>query len=162
MTRDLSDLLNGGPVLPVLNCTSPKQVFSRLASALGERTGVSEREILHAILEREQLGSTAVGHGVVLPHARLHGVVEPIGGFARLVHPIDFDAVDEQPCDLVFMLLASDGAGADHLRALARVARVMRQPEVRQDLRRVETEEAVRQVLGPDAETALSDTGQAI
>lgn len=147
MVKDLSDLLNGGPVLTGLSCSSAKQVFSRLSDALSSMAGVSGREILHAILEREQLGSTAVGHGVVLPHARLQGLSHPVGGFASLVTPIDFDAVDEQPCDLVFMLLAPDGAGADHLRALAKVARVMRQPDLRQSLRDASGEEEIRQIL---------------
>lgn len=147
MTKDLSDLLDGGAVLPALTCTSPKQVFSRLASELSTRTGVSDREILTAILERERLGSTAVGHGVVLPHARLPGIQQPIGAFARLVTPIDFDAVDDQPCDLIFMLLASDGDGADHLRALARIARVMRIPGVRQQLRDADGEAEIRQAM---------------
>lgn len=148
MTRDLSDLLNGGPVLPGLTCTSTKQVFSRLSAALSKVANVSERDILQAILEREQLGSTAVGHGVVLPHARLPGLEAPIGGFARLLSPIDFDAVDEQPCDLVFMLLAPDGSGADHLRALAKVARVMRQPDLRAALREASDEAEIRRILG--------------
>ena len=122
-------------------------MFSRLASELSTRTGVSDREILTAILERERLGSTAVGHGVVLPHARLPGIQQPIGAFARLVTPIDFDAVDDQPCDLIFMLLASDGDGADHLRALARIARVMRIPGVRQQLRDADGEAEIRQAM---------------
>ncbi|MAK60330.1 MAG: transcriptional regulator [Ponticaulis sp.] len=144
MTKDLSDLLDGGAILPALTCTSPKQVFSRLASSLSEKTRVSERDILSAILERERLGSTAVGHGVVLPHARLADIDKPIGAFARLVSPIDFDAVDDQPCDLVFMLLASAGDGADHLRALARIARVMRIADVRQQLRDAQNETDIR------------------
>lgn len=148
MTRDLSDLLSGGPVLPALNCSSAKQVFSRLSNAMAEKTGVSERDIQRAILEREKLGSTAVGHGVVLPHARLPGIASPIGGFARLIAPVDFDAVDEQPCDLVFMLLASDGDGADHLRALAKVARVMRQSSIRNQLREATTEQDIRDIFG--------------
>ncbi len=153
MASDLSDLLNGGPVLPNISCTSAKQVFARLAAALATASGESERDILKAILEREQLGSTAVGHGVVLPHARIEGLRQPIGGFARLTSPIDFDAVDEQPCDLVFMLLAPDGSGADHLRALAKVARVMRQSEVRDRLRTVESEEEIRALFSGDMES---------
>lgn len=147
MFRDLSDLLNGGPVLSNLPCTSVKQVFSRLAAGLSNATGVSERDILSAILEREQLGSTAVGHGVVLPHARLEALKAPIAGFAQLAVPIDFDAVDEQPCDLVLMLLAPGGAGADHLRALAKIARVMRLSEVREQLRQASGEDAIREIL---------------
>ena len=148
MAKDLSDLLNGGPVLPALTCTSAKQVFTRMSAAMAAVTHVPEREILSAILEREQLGSTAVGHGVVLPHARLEGVTQPIGGFTRLLTPVNFDSVDEQPCDLVFMLLAPDGAGADHLRALAKVARVMRQSELRDELRSAEDEQEIRMILG--------------
>lgn len=144
---EMSDVLNGGPILPSLSCSSVKQVFSRLSDAMAGATGVSERDILHAILEREQLGSTAVGHGVVLPHARLPGLTSAIGGFARLTAPLDFDAVDEQPCDLVFMLLAPDGAGAEHLRALAKVARYMRQAEIRNALRKAGSEDAIRTIF---------------
>ncbi|MAP94755.1 MAG: transcriptional regulator [Ponticaulis sp.] len=156
MPRDLSDLLKNGPVLPSINCSSAKQVFVQMAAAMEDCTGVPEREIVKAILERERLGSTAVGHGVVLPHARLPGIKGTIGGYARLVKPIDFDAVDEQPCDLVLMLLASDGDGADHLRALAQVARVMRQPDLRSDLRLAETEDDVRRILGSTVRTSAA------
>ncbi|MAT35390.1 MAG: transcriptional regulator [Ponticaulis sp.] len=156
MAKDLSDLLRDGPVLPALTCTSPKQVFSKLAAAMAEQTGVSDRLILKAIMEREKLGSTAVGHGVVLPHARLHEIKEPIGGFARLVNPIEFDAVDDQPCDLIFMLLASDGDGAEHLRALARVARVMRDGDLRSRLRDAETEDAIRSALATPETSAAA------
>lgn len=156
MVKNLSDLLNGGPVLPGLTCSSAKQVFARLSDALSKVTGVSDRDILQAILEREQLGSTAVGHGVVLPHARLPGLTQAVGGFASLVRPIDFDSVDEQPCDLVFMLLAPDGAGAEHLRALAKIARVMRQPDLRNALRSTQDVGEIRKILGSDNITSTA------
>jgi len=98
-------------------------------------------------MECERLGSTGVGEGVAIPHARLPGLERPVGGFMRLLHGVDFEAIDERPCDLVFMLLAPDGSGADHLRALAQVSRVFRQIPVRDALRKARTEDDVRAVI---------------
>lgn len=148
MSRDLSDLLGSGPVLVNIHATSAKQALARLSEAMAEGMGRPCKPILHAIMERERLGSTAVGQGVVLPHARISDLTQTVGGFARLSEPVEFDAMDDQPCDLLFMLLAPDNSGADHLRALARVARVMRQENVREELRAARDGEAVRQILG--------------
>ncbi len=103
-----------------------------------------------AVLERERLGSTGVGEGVAIPHARIEALSRPAGGFAHLSEPADFEAIDERPADLVFMLLAPTDAGADHLRALARAARVFRQERIRAALRQAQTEEAVLAILSPD------------
>jgi PTS system nitrogen regulatory IIA component len=100
-----------------------------------------------AVMERERLGSTGVGEGVAIPHARLPGLEKPVGGFMRLQHGVEFESIDERPCDLIFMLLAPDGSGADHLRALAQVSRVFRQGPVRDALRKARTEEDVRAVI---------------
>ncbi len=104
-----------------------------------------------AVLERERLGSTGVGEGVAIPHARIESLSRPVAGFARLLEPADFEAIDERPADLIFMLLAPTDSGADHLRALARAARVFRQERIRTALRQAQTSEAVLAVLAPDA-----------
>ncbi len=131
----LSDLLKPEAVLPSLNVQSKKQLLHEVCAAAARQTGLSEREILDTILQRERLGSTGVGQGVAIPHGKLGALSELVGVFARLTRPVDFDALDEQPVDLVFALLAPEGAGADHLKALARIARVLRDPEVAQRLR---------------------------
>lgn len=126
---------------------SRKQAIHVLCEALSEATGIGARAIEDAVMERERLGSTGVGEGVAIPHARLAGLEKPVGGFMRLLHGVDFEAIDERPCDLVFMLLAPDGSGADHLRALAQVSRVFRQSAVRDGLRKARTEDDVRAVI---------------
>jgi len=152
---DLTALLQDGPILLGQAASSRKQAFCDLADALALKTGLESRDIFDAVMERERLGSTGVGEGVAIPHARLTGLDKPIGGFARLATPIDFEALDDQPCDLVFMLLAPECAGADHLRALAAVSRAFRQASVRTKLRSAETDAAVRAILcRTKAETA--------
>lgn len=147
MTTDLSALLQGGVIIPFHEATSRKQAIHILCEALAEATGNSSRTIEDAVMERERLGSTGVGEGVAIPHARLAGLEKPVGGFMRLLHGVEFEAIDERPCDLVFMLLAPDGSGADHLRALAQVSRVFRQGPVRDALRKARTQEDVRAVI---------------
>ncbi|MEM8921482.1 MAG: PTS sugar transporter subunit IIA, partial [Pseudomonadota bacterium] len=132
---NLSGLLLADAVLPKAQGGSRKNLISELSGALAKATGLDQRAVFDAVLERERLGSTGVGEGVAIPHARVEGVSKPVGGFARLETPIEFDAIDDRPCDLVFMLLAPISAGADHLRALAKVSRVLRQEDVRKALR---------------------------
>ena len=93
------------------------------------------RVIFESVLQRERLGSTGVGQGVAIPHARLRGIRDVTGFFARLKSPVDFESIDGRPVDLVFMLLAPEDAGAEHLKALARVSRLMRREDVRERLR---------------------------
>lgn len=157
MAIDLSALLDRGVILPDSKCDSRKQAILRLAGALAARIGgLSERAIFDAVMEREQLGSTGVGEGVAIPHARLPGLDSPIGGFMRLSEPIDFEAIDERPCDLVFMLLAPDSAGADHLRALAQVSRAFRRAEIRDGLRQAGTKDQMYALLCNHAATNVS------
>jgi len=132
---DLSDLLTPEAILPAVDAQSKKQVLHEICAAAARQTGLGEREILETILQRERLGSTGVGQGVAIPHGKLAALDRLVGVFARLSRPVDFDALDDQPVDLVFALLAPEGAGADHLKALARIARVLRDPEVAQKLR---------------------------
>jgi nitrogen PTS system EIIA component len=123
---DLSDLIEVPAILPTLKANSKKQLLQLLAEKASQLTGIPEREIFDTILQRERLGSTGVGNGIAIPHGKLPGVKRIIGVFARLEQPVDFEALDDQPVDLVFLLLAPEGAGADHLKALSRIARVLR------------------------------------
>lgn len=123
---DLSDLLSVAGIVPALKVASKKQSIQELSERAAALTGLPEREIFDTLLQRERLGSTGVGHGVAIPHGKLVRLDRLFGLFARLDQPIDFEALDEEPVDLVFVLLAPEGAGADHLKALARIARVLR------------------------------------
>jgi len=131
----LTDLVAPNAVIPALKVNNKKQALQELAARAAELTGQNERAILDILLQREKLGSTAVGSGIAIPHGKLPRLGRLFGLFARLERPIDFDALDGQPVDLVFLLLAPEGAGADHLKALARVARLLRDAEVARKLR---------------------------
>jgi PTS system nitrogen regulatory IIA component len=131
----LSDLLAPDAVLPTLKVNSKKQAIQELAAKAAELAGLPEREIFETLLQRERLGSTGVGNGIAIPHGKLPKIGRLFGLFARLERPIDFDALDSEPVDLVFLLLAPEAAGADHLKALARVARVLRDPQTAAKLR---------------------------
>ena len=126
---DLSDLLEVSAVMPTLKANSKKQLLQALAEKAAAATGLPEREVFDTILQRERLGSTGVGNGIAIPHGKLSGVDKITGIFARLENPVDFEALDDQPVDLVFLLLAPEGAGADHLKALSRIARALRDSE---------------------------------
>jgi PTS system nitrogen regulatory IIA component len=126
---DLSDLIEVPAIMPALKANSKKQLLQLLAEKAAAITGLPEREIFDTILQRERLGSTGVGNGIAIPHGKLAGIEKIRGVFARLEAPVDFEALDDQPVDLVFLLLAPEGAGADHLKALSRIARVLRDSE---------------------------------
>ena len=115
------------------------------------RFGLDAGDVLDALLEREAAGSTGVGHGVAVPHARLEGLSRMRGVFVRLEAPVEYGAVDDQPVDLLFALFAPKGAVADHLRSLARVSRVLRQGELREQLRKAQNIDAVHALLTQDA-----------
>ncbi|QFT34417.1 PTS IIA-like nitrogen regulatory protein PtsN [Roseibium porphyridii] len=132
---DLSDLLGKDAVIAGLKAKSKKQAIQELAAKAAELTGLSEREIFDTLLQRERLGSTGVGHGIAIPHGKLTRLDKLVGLFAKLTKPVDFDSLDDQPVDLVFLLLAPESAGADHLKALARIARQLRDVDVTQGLR---------------------------
>lgn len=143
----LNDLLHPGAVYPRARWQGRRQVLAEFSEAMARALSLDPRRVHEAVLERERLGSTGVGEGVAIPHARLDGLDRPVGGFARLIEPADFDAIDQRRCDLVFMLLTPSEAGADHLRALARVSRLFRQEAVRSALRKSQTAEDVLNVL---------------
>lgn len=133
--NDLSDLIVPEAILPRLAAASRKQALQAMADALAKACGLDGRAVFDAVLIRERLSGTGMGEGVAIPHAPVLGVTHPIGGFARLETPIDFDAIDGRPADLVFMLLAPPDKGADHLKALARVSRFLRRADMRERLR---------------------------
>ncbi len=131
----LTDLVAPTAILPALKVNGKKQAIQELAARAAELTGQSERAILEILLQREKLGSTGVGNGIAIPHGKLPKLGRLFGLFARLERPIDFESLDNQPVDLIFLLLAPEAAGADHLKALARVARLLRDAEIARKLR---------------------------
>lgn len=147
----LEYLLDRSRIVPVCRSGTRKQAILDLAAIAAESLGLDAQEVFEGVMERERLGSTGVGEGVAIPHFRSPNVLEPAGVFARLVDPVDFSAIDDRPCDLIFMLLTPEDAGADHLRALSRVARMFRQDPVRTALRKAQTVDAVLEVLCPNA-----------
>ena len=152
---DLSDLIETPAILPALKANSKKQVLQLLSEKAAALTGIPEREIFDTILQRERLGSTGVGNGIAIPHGKLPGVDRIIGVFARLETPVDFEALDDQPVDLLFMLLAPESAGADHLKALARIARVLRDRETVTKIRGTRDAAAINALLStPPASNA--------
>jgi PTS system nitrogen regulatory IIA component len=132
---EIADLLSPEAVVSHIKVGSKKQLLQELARHAAELTKLSERRIYDTLAEREKLGSTGMGQGIAIPHGRLQGIEKMTGLFARLDHPVDFGAADDQPVDLVFLLLAPEGAGADHLKALARVSRLLRNQSVCEKLR---------------------------
>ncbi|MBS3648628.1 PTS IIA-like nitrogen regulatory protein PtsN [Pseudaminobacter sp. 19-2017] len=144
---DLSDLVQAPAVLPALKANSKKQVLQLLAERAAAITGIPEREVFDTILQRERLGSTGVGNGIAIPHGKLPGVKQITGVFARLENPVDFEALDDQPVDLVFLLLAPEGAGADHLKALSRIARVLRDADTVAKIRGARDAAAIHTLL---------------
>ena len=131
----LHDLLSPDAVMPALRASNKKQAIQYLAAHAAELWRLPERDVFETLLQRERLGSTGIGNGIAIPHGKLPAVQQPVGLFARLEKPIDFDSVDGEPVDLVFLLLAPEEAGADHLKALARVSRFLKRADVREKLR---------------------------
>ena len=144
---NISDLLAPAAVLSALKVQGKKQLLQELATRGAFITHLPERKIFETLMERERLGTTGVGQGVAIPHGRLADLKAIHGVFARLETPIDYDAVDNQPVDLVFMLLAPEGAGADHLKALARVSRLLRNQAACEKLRAAKSAEALYAIL---------------
>ncbi len=132
---EIADLLNTESVIAKLPATSKKQALQELAKRAAPIVGLHERVIFDVLLERERLGTTGVGSGIAIPHGKLADLDRLYGLFARLEKPIDFESVDDQPVDLIFLLLAPEGAGADHLKALARVSRLLRDHNTCEKLR---------------------------
>lgn len=150
----ITDLVAPEAIIPALKVISKKQALQELSARAAELTGLNERAIFEVLLQREKLGTTAVGAGVAIPHGKLPKLDRIFGLFARLERPIDFEAMDGQPVDLIFLLLAPEGAGADHLKALAKVARAMRDADLAAKLRASRDAQALYAVLALPPATA--------
>jgi PTS system nitrogen regulatory IIA component len=132
---EIADLLSPDAVISHLKAGSKKHILQEMAHKAAGLTKLPERRIFEILSEREKLGSTGMGQGIAIPHGRIAGIEKMTGVFALLDSPVDFDAMDDQPVDLVFLLLAPEGAGADHLKALARVSRLLRNQSICEKLR---------------------------
>ncbi len=148
---EIADLVSVDGVVADLKVSSKKQALQELSQRAAALTGLHERAIFDTLLERERLGTTGVGVGIAIPHGKLPDLDRLHGLFARLAQPIDFEAIDEQPVDLIFLLLAPESAGADHLKALARVSRLLRDNTVCDKLRGSDTAEAIYALLTESA-----------
>lgn len=148
---ELSDLLTRDHVVAQLDAKSKKQALQELSNLAAAGCSVDAREIFETLLQRERLGSTGVGHGVAIPHGKFEKLDKLCGIFAKLDQPIDFDAMDNTPVDLIFLLLAPESAGADHLKALARIARTLRDPAIAAKLRGADNAEAIFAALNAPA-----------
>jgi PTS system nitrogen regulatory IIA component len=148
---NIGDLLEPRAISPRTGGGSKRQVLSVIADVMARTYGLHAEIVLDALLEREAAGSTGVGHGVALPHARLAGLDRMRGVFLRLEQPTGFESVDDQPVDLVFALFAPLDDNTAHLRALARVSRLLRQGELRQQLRQARTPDAILSLLAREA-----------
>ena len=131
----LNDLITINAILPNLQAGTKKQALQELSDRAASISGLAPREIFDALLQRERLGSTGVGAGIAIPHGKMAKAKKIFGVFARLEKPVEFEALDGAPVDLVFLLIAPESAGADHLKALSRIARVMRDPVITARLR---------------------------
>jgi len=145
------DLLDRTAISLRVSGANKKKVLAVIAEIAARNFHLDAGDVLDALSEREAAGSTGVGYGVAVPHARLEGLQRMRGVFVRLENPVDFESVDDQPVDLLFALFAPKNAGAEHLRALARVSRIMRQSELREQLRKARTADAVHALLVQDA-----------
>jgi PTS system nitrogen regulatory IIA component len=150
----LTDLVAPNAVIPALKVNGKKQAIQELAAKAARLTGYNERLIFETLMQREKLGSTGVGNGIAIPHGKLPKIEKLFGLFARLDRAIDFEALDGEPVDLIFLLLAPEAAGADHLKALARVARLLRDADVVSKLRASRDADALYAVLAMQSSRA--------
>jgi nitrogen PTS system EIIA component len=144
---DIADLVSPKSVVAQLRAPTKRQVLQELARRASTMTGIADKRIYDALSERERLGTTGIGTGVAIPHCRLAELNKLYGLFARLERPVPFEAIDDQPVDLVFLLLAPTDAGADHLKALARVSRLLRDRATCEKLRGANSADALYAVL---------------
>ena len=150
---EIDGLISPGNVIANLHATSKKQILQELSRRAADLTGEPERTIFGVLMKREQLGTTGVGSGVAIPHGKLQSINKLYGMFARLEQPVDFQSIDERPVDLIFLLLAPETAGADHLKALARVSRVLRDSKICTKLRGTDTADALYAILTEEMKT---------
>jgi nitrogen PTS system EIIA component len=143
----VSSLITPDAVIGSLKGNGKKQVLQEVSSHLARISGLTERGIFETLLQRERLGTTGIGQGIAIPHGRIAGLDRLVGLFAKLSRPVDFEALDGEPVDLVFVLLAPEDAGADHLQALARIARLFRVSDVVNKLRQTDDSAALYAIL---------------
>ncbi|WP_112321028.1 PTS IIA-like nitrogen regulatory protein PtsN [Oceanibium sediminis] len=147
---NITDILLPEAVHAPLRVQSKKRLFQEIAQATADRLPIEAETVISVLMERESLGPTGVGHGVAIPHGRLEGLEQVMGLFFKLETPVDFDSVDRMPVDLVFVLLAPKAAGAEHLKALARVSRLLRDEDTRAKLRSTSDAQAIFHILTAD------------
>lgn len=144
---DISNLINMESIFPKLKATSKKQILQELGNIANKMVGKKPYEVANILMERERLGSTGVGHGVAIPHGRFPDLKNICGIFAKLEKPVNYDAIDDQPVDLIFLLLVPEEAGADHLKALAKVSRILRDQSLCEKLRGTDSGDAIFAIL---------------
>lgn len=132
---EISEFLSPDDVFLSVKVKSRKQLLQKVSELCAKKLGLEEIAVFEALFQRERLGSTGLGNGIAVPHGKLTGIEDLFGMFIQLREPIEFDAVDGQPVDLFFVLLAPENSGAEHLKALAKVARVLREGELVSQLR---------------------------
>ena len=147
----IGELLDPGCIAPRVAVADKRQALSVIAELAARSFGLKAPRVFEPLLERESQGATGLGHGVAIPHAQIVGLDRMRGVFVRLERPIDFGAVDDQPVDLLFALLAPKGEGSDHLRALARLSRVFRKAHLREQLRSAKSSDAIQALFSQDA-----------
>ncbi len=152
----LTSLLDRHALNGTVSVKSKRQALQVVADMAARQLNIESAAIHTALLEREKLGSTGVGMGVAVPHAALAGLDRMYGVFIRLEDPIDYEAIDDMPVDLIFALLAPENAGTEHLRALAKVSRVLRQKDLREQLRLIDNNDAIYALL-----TGIADSNAA-
>lgn len=143
----IGDILDRGAIALRVSATDKRQILAHLAELAARNFGLEASAVLDALAEREQAGSTGIGHGVAVPHARIEGLDRIRGVFLRVEQPVAFESIDDQPADLIFALLAPPEAGTEHLRALARVSRMLRNADLREHLRQARTPDALHALL---------------
>jgi len=144
---DIADLITPRGVIAQLRAPTKRQVLQELARRASTMTNIPDKRIYEALTERERLGTTGIGTGIAVPHCRLPELTRLHGMFARLERPVPFEAIDDQPVDLVFLLLAPADAGAEHLKALARVSRLLRDKAMCEKLRGANSADALYALL---------------
>lgn len=153
---NIGDLLDRGAISPRVSAAGKRQALTVIAEIAARSFGLKTVDVLDALLEREAAGSTGVGYGVAVPHARLPGLTRLRGVFVRLEQPVEFEAVDDRPVDLLFALFAPPDAHGEHLRALARVSRVLRQADLREQLRQAHGPDAIHALLTQEARSSAA------
>ncbi|MDV6331372.1 PTS IIA-like nitrogen regulatory protein PtsN [Asticcacaulis sp. 201] len=152
----LTTVLDRHAILGNVSVNSKRQALQMVADVAARQLGVDAADVHQKLIDREKLGSTGVGMGVAVPHAEIKGLDRMHGVFVRLETPVNYDSIDDAPVDLIFALLAPENAGTEHLRALAKVSRVLRQKDLREQLRKMENPDAIYAVL-----TGIADSNAA-